>query len=83
MEFCIGYDNELRKKIAYQVRELCLPECIPEEKIEKIEVYLSETCNTISVYLPDSIIEIPDVFFDGIWGMKQWNDPVVQKRRYV
>lgn len=76
----MGYDNDLVKKIAFQVREFCLPDCIPEEKIEKMEVYISETTNTISVYLHDSIIEIPNVIFDSIWGITQWDTPEFHRR---
>ena len=80
MKVCMGYDNDLAEKIAFQVRELCLPGCIPEEKIERMEVYISETTNTISVYLHDSIIEIPNVIFDHIWGIIQWNTPEFHSR---
>lgn len=83
MEFCVGYDNAVRKKIIDQVTEECIPECIPSESIERIEVYLGETCNTISVYLSDSIIEIPNVIFDGIWGIEQWDTAEFHMRRDV
>lgn len=76
MKFFLGFDNEIMEKIKYQVFEITLEGFnISEEIVDSMGVFLG-VHNQITVNLKSgAIIEIPDVYFDGIWGIQQCNPP--------
>lgn len=76
MQFSLGFDNEIREKIKYQVFEIIFEGFdISEKIVDTMEVFFG-VHNQITINLNSgAIIEIPDVHFDSIWGIQQWNPP--------